>query len=224
MVFFDATPVNSEIDSPIKKEILKNSLQFIEKINSSPIKPKTLEIFREPVKTKIESTSTSISFFDVPYFSQFSDISTVSWKKIGCGIASLNMLINYYKPQEITTDSLLDEGIKSGAYIKNAGWSHQGLALLAENHGLSGKTHDYSSSNIETAFGKLEMSLKEGPVIASVHYTFEPTNPIPHLVVINGIDGDTLNYSDPADGQGKISVEKFKSAWKKRYIEIRPAI
>jgi predicted double-glycine peptidase len=78
---------------------------------------------------------------------------------------------------------------------------------------------------MDTAFKKLSKALEEGPVIASVYYTFDPKSPIPHLVVINGIDGDRVYYNDPSEdtGGGNISLEKFKKAWKKRYIEIRSA-
>ncbi len=77
---------------------------------------------------------------------------------------------------------------------------------------------------MDTAFAKLAEAVTEGPVMVSVHYTFEPTNPIPHLAVISGIEGDVVRYNDPAEvsGGGTISAEKFKRAWKKRYIAIRP--
>ena len=57
-----------------------------------------------------------------------------------------------------------------------------------------------------------------------MHYKLDPTNPIPHLVVVNGVEGDTVYYSDPADKSGgeSISIDKFKKAWKKRYIAIHP--
>jgi ABC-type bacteriocin/lantibiotic exporter with double-glycine peptidase domain len=57
-----------------------------------------------------------------------------------------------------------------------------------------------------------------------VHYTFEPTNPIPHLVVITGVQDGMVHYNDPAEefGGGTLSVEKFKAAWKQKYIVIRP--
>jgi hypothetical protein len=76
----------------------------------------------------------------------------------------------------------------------------------------------------EAAFSALTKVLEEGPVMASVHYTFEPTNPIPHLVVVNGVRDGLVYYNDPAEpqGGGSISKEKFQRAWKQRYIEIRP--
>jgi predicted double-glycine peptidase len=74
---------------------------------------------------------------------------------------------------------------------------------------------------METAFAALETEVKNGPVMASVHYTFKATNPIPHLVIINGVQNGLVYYNDPAaDGGGKsISVAQFKEGWKKRYIE-----
>src|SRR3989338_2820020 len=57
----------------------------------------------------------------VPFYSQFNDITPASWKKVGCGIASLAMLIEYYNPGSVTVDNLLQEGIDANAYIDSAG-------------------------------------------------------------------------------------------------------
>ena len=213
--FIAITPNKTEVIP--KKEKITTTVTTRENENTS----KEVKVIETITPDKEETEN---SFFDVPFFSQFKDISSSNWQKVGCGIASLGMIINYYEPKEISVNALLNEGINSGAYINDAGWSHQGLANLADKHGLVGSTYDFSASSMEVAFAKFENSLKEGPVIASVHYTFDPSNPIPHLAVINGIEGDTLHYSDPAEGQGTISVEKFKRAWKKRYIKIRPSV
>ncbi len=161
----------------------------------------------------------------VPFFSQFDDVTPANWKKVACGVTSLGMLVEYYKPHTTTVDILLDQGIKSGAYIDNVGWSYAGLIGLARKYGLDGEATDLGRSTVDAAFESFKKAVQKGPVIASVHYTFEPTNPIPHLVVINSIDGDTIHYNDPAEhsGNGTLTVEKFKRAWKKRYIEIHPS-
>jgi ABC-type bacteriocin/lantibiotic exporter with double-glycine peptidase domain len=77
---------------------------------------------------------------------------------------------------------------------------------------------------VDVAFEAFEADLKKGPLMASVHYTFEPTNPIPHLVIINGIKDGEVYYNDPAakNGGGTITIDKFKKSWKKRYLEFRP--
>lgn len=160
----------------------------------------------------------------VPFYSQFKDITSQSWQKVGCGIASVAMIIGYYEKDAVPVNSLLKEGIASGAFDDSAGWSHQGLINLAKKYKLDGQSHSLSADTLDVAFTKLEAVLKNGPVMASVHYTFEPTNPIPHLVVINSVKDGQVYYNDPAEKSpnGHISIDKFKKAWKKRYIEIRP--
>ncbi len=160
----------------------------------------------------------------VPFYSQFADISSTKWQKVGCGIASLAMVIDYYKPHAVSSvDSLLTQGIASGAY-SSAGWSHQGLIGVSKKYGLGGSTFDFSALSKEAALAKITSSLGDGPVIASVHYKFDPKSTIPHLVVINGISNGVVYYNDPAakTGQKHISVADFQKGWKQRYIVVRP--
>lgn len=173
------------------------------------------------VKPKTQSKT---SVYSVPFFSQFADISASEWKKVGCGITSLAMLIDFYEPEAVTVDELLKQGIADGAYISDAGWSHAGLINLSHKYGLKGESHDLSGSTMDEAFATLTAELKDGPVMASVHYTFTPTNPIPHIVVVSGVRDGKVYYNDPAEksGGGSISIAKFQGAWKKRYIDIRP--
>jgi predicted double-glycine peptidase len=160
----------------------------------------------------------------VPFYSQFRDINDAEWQKIGCGIASLAMLIEFYKPGTVAVNTLLEEGIAAGTYLSGAGWKHEGLVLLAVKYGLKGSSYDLSNLGMDAALAQFEAALKGGPVIASVHYKFDPKSSIPHLAVINGVDGDTVYYNDPAgtSAGGKISVQDFIKAWKKRFIAVRP--
>lgn len=171
-----------------------------------------------------EPINAEIQVPDVPFYSQFYDIHQIRWQKLGCGIADLAMLIEFYQPGTVSVDTLLQEGINDGAFINGAGWSHAGLVNLARKYNLDGATYDFSYLNDEDAFAQLEKSLKNGPVIASVHYTFDPQNPIPHLVVMNGIYGNTMYYNDPSEASAgnPISISDFMKGWKKRFIEIRP--
>ena len=175
-----------------------------------------------PVTPTIESDKPYL----VPFFSQFSDITSPSWKKVGCGIASLAMLIEFYEPGSVSVDTLLQEGIDANAYLDTAGWTYAGLIGISQNYGLTGKTKDLRDSTMDEAYDTLLQDLQAGPVMASVHYTFVPTNPIPHLVVINGIKDGEVYYNDPAENKGgrSISIEQFKSAWKKRYLVFYPAV
>lgn len=187
--------------------------------NNKPVKPKVSAV------NKSEITLTNTDVFTVPFFSQFTDITPVEWKKVGCGIASLAMLVDFYKPGSASVDELLQDGIASGAYLSNAGWTHAGLINIAKQFGLRGESRSLADLSMTDAFDKLATVVSDGPVMVSVHYTFEPTNPIPHLVVVNGVRDGKVFYNDPAEvsGGGSLSIDKFKSAWKKRYISIRPA-
>lgn len=175
-----------------------------------------------PVVTPFEATTT-VAVPDVPFYSQFTDVSAASWQKRACGIASLAMLIEYYEPEVVSVNKLLSQGINAGAYSK-VGWTYAGLIKLAHRYGLEGETHDYWDLSAKRAFAELTSDLQDGPVMVSVHYKFNPKSPIPHLVVINGIDSDTVYYNDPAAKEGgkEISIDTFLKAWKKRYIVIRP--
>lgn len=160
----------------------------------------------------------------VPFYSQFQDIQQLQWKKVGCGITSLAMVINYYKPDAVTVNALLKRGIASGAYDASAGWVHKGLISLSTTYGLNGEGYDLTSLSGEAAFNKLATALEDGPVIVSVHYKFDPRSKIPHLVVMDGIDNGVLYYNDPAStlGEKKISKIDFQKGWKKKMIVIRP--
>ena len=160
----------------------------------------------------------------VPFYSQFNDIHTASWQKVGCGIVSLAMVIDYYSVKKISVDTLLQEGIVSGAYDTNFGWIHKGLISLSVKYGLEGKSYDVSNLSKTASFSELKTYLEKGPVIVSVHYKFDPRSSIPHLVVLDGVENGVIYYNDPAakNGQKKISIIDFQKAWKKRFIVIRP--
>lgn len=161
----------------------------------------------------------------VPFYSQFSDIREARWQKVGCGVTSLAMIIEYYRPGTVSVNTLLKEGVASGAYLPNVGWKHRDLALLSERYGLEGRSYDFAQETRTAAFSHLRESLDTGPVIASVWYKFDPKSTIPHLVVITGIEDDRVYYNDPAGhtpGQS-VATDDFLKSWKKRFITIRPA-
>lgn len=181
------------------------------------------KLFDYSVKAPIEINISVIPV--VPFYSQLKDIKDTKWQKSSCGIASMAMLIEYYEPGVVSVNKLLAEGIASGAYLQDAGWKHRELALLANKYGLEGRNYDLSKLDKNIAFADFKKILKDGPVIASIYYKFNPKSTIPHLVVINGIEGDTVYYNDPAgDSAGKtISISDFLKGWKKRFIVVRPA-
>jgi hypothetical protein len=161
--------------------------------------------------------------YSVPLFSQISDISSVAWKQKGCGVADVAMIVEFYKPNTTSVQKVLEEGLKAGAYVKNVGWSHSGLASLAVKHGLVGKTVDLSTLKNETALSQFKDIVKEGPVIASIRRGFKSQSPYGHLIVITGFDDKLVYYNDPGkkDGIKTVLVEDFMKGWKKRLIIIR---
>lgn len=161
---------------------------------------------------------------EVPFFSQFKNITSAKWQKVGCGITSLAMIIDFYKTEAVSVNKLLNQGISINAYDNNDGWIHEGLISVAKKYGLSGKSYDLSGQSKSSALNSFKLYLKDGPVMASVHYKFDPKNPIPHIVVIDGIKNDIVYYNDPASdvGQKKMPLSKFLASWKNRFIVIRP--
>ena len=165
-----------------------------------------------------------ISIPNVPFYSQFVNIDPPSWKKVGCGVTSLAMVIDFYKPNAVSVDALLGRAIAMGAYDPNAGWIHSDLVRLSEKYGLAGTSYDARGLSSSAAFAQMKASLASGPVIASIHYEFDSESAIPHMIVVDGISGDTVYYNDPAakSGEKQISITDFQKGWKKMYIAIRP--
>lgn len=160
----------------------------------------------------------------VPFYSQFQDIHTLSWQKVGCGVASLAMVIDYYSTSTISVDALLKEGVALGAYDTQAGWIYAGLISLAKKYGLQGVGIDVSTLTKDASLSQLQTYLASGPVMVSIYYKFDPKSKIPHLIVLDGIKDGLVYYNDPAalTGQKTISVTDFQKGWKKRFIVIRP--
>jgi ABC-type bacteriocin/lantibiotic exporter with double-glycine peptidase domain len=173
-------------------------------------------------KKNIGAATTSIA--RVPFYSQFKDITSSKWQKVGCGIADLTMIVDFYKPGATTVNNLLQQGIAAGAYDYNAGWIYAGLIGLSKKYGLDGAYYDLTKLGAKAAYARLEGELAKGPVIASVHYKFDPASTIPHLVVLNGIKDGQVYYNDPAASAGGrvISKAAFQRAWKQKIIAIRP--
>lgn len=160
--------------------------------------------------------------FEVPFYSQFQDITLSEWQKLGCGVASLAMVVNYYKPDSASVMALLNRGIASGAYQDSVGWKHAELAALANKYGLSSQVYDFYKLNNEAAFDKFLELLKDGPVIVSIHNKFDPRATLGHIIVATGYENGEVIYNDPTYGPDKrISLDGFLNGWKRRLIIVR---
>lgn len=170
------------------------------------------------------SQTKNTAIANVPFFSQFIDIQSPQWQNVGCGITSLAMMIDFYKPNTVSVNNLLQQGVAAGAYDANAGWNFGGLIQLAQRYGLAGNFIDLSKLKATAAIAQFENYLKNGPLILSVHNKFNPNDSLPHLVVIDGIKNNTVYYNDPAakTGKKKISVANLVKGWEKKGIVLRP--
>lgn len=169
------------------------------------------------------SSDTAVRYFDVPFYSQFNDIKNPRWQKEGCGIASLAMVIDFYKPNTVSVAKLLNQAINSGAYLNNIGWKHKELSALAGNYGLAEKNYDLGKSGNSAAFAQFLGFLKSGPVIVSIHNKFDPKATLGHIVVVTGFENNFIYYKDPAGNskEEKIPVKNFLNGWKRRFIIVR---
>lgn len=160
----------------------------------------------------------------VPFYSQFEHITAPYWRGKSCGVTDTAMIINYYRPGATTADDVLERALDADGYIKNIGWTYKSLIDVARQYQLEGISYDWGELSTREAFQKFKTLLDDGPIIASVHYLFDPKSTVPHLVVITGTDGVHLYYNDPAlkEGGKKIPIDTFLKAWKKRVVVIRP--
>lgn len=175
--------------------------------------------------TALKPYAKSPAIPDVPFFSQLKDIQSPQWQQVGCGITSLAMMIDFYKPNTVSVNGLLQQGIIAGAYDDKAGWNLGGLIQLGERYGLAGIFYDFSALSAKTALSNFKTLLSGGPLILAVHNKFNPKSTVPHLVVIDGIKNNVVYYNDPAAKSGKkrISVSNLIRGWKKKMIVLRPA-
>ena len=160
----------------------------------------------------------------VPHYSQFQDIPRVEWRAEGCGIASIAMAVEFYKPNSVSITDLILQALKLGAHAPGVGWKHKELSALAGLYGLDGKNYDLTDMTKLTAFDEFKKILADGPVIASIHNKFDPRATLGHLVVVTGMDNGMIFYHDPAyrDKIAKMISEKnFLKGWKQRLITVR---
>ncbi|MBM4389206.1 MAG: C39 family peptidase [Deltaproteobacteria bacterium] len=167
--------------------------------------------------------------YEIPAYSQYLDVKNRAWKRRSCGIVALKMAMDYYEPRRAAIRSiprLIKKGMRMHAYVRNVGWSHRGLAHIAETYSFRGKNYDWWKETPRRALTKLNRYLGNGPVLASVYRDLRP-NAHGHLVVIAGLEKGTIYYYNP-DSRTKsriarhASLKKFLRGWKRRIIVIRP--
>lgn len=172
---------------------------------------------------------------DVPYLSQFNDLSDVEWQGRACGVTCLAMVLAYYEGEARPIKALIDLGTELKAYNSNYDWYDSGLCSIANQLGYTAFRRRWALSKIDTEFfateGRTEadneaydaQAVKEGlytlertlrlgtPVIVSVSKNFDEHNK-GHLVVLTGYekDGEKLAgfyYNDPNSRGKKLKDE-----------------
>lgn len=167
----------------------------------------------------------------VPAYSQYLDVKNRAWRRRSCGIVALKMLMDHYKPRHAarrTLPRLIARGQHAGAYIRNVGWSHRGLAHLAGRYGFRGKNYDWWKRSPRLALKALNIHLKKGPVLASIYRNLRP-NAHGHLVVVTEVKRGVVRYHDPDSPtrhgiMRRAPLNKFLAGWKRRIIVVRPRI
>jgi hypothetical protein len=174
--------------------------------------------------------------YDVPFVSQ-QVYTNPEWRRYGCGIASLKMVLDYWHRQDPRNrtdevDNLYAAGVASGAFNPAFGWVHAGLVGLGRSLGYDGFNLDFAPNgrtpkSAEDALKQLEIELGQGPVIASVYRGFDPARGGGHLVVVTDVSGGTIGLNDPeplheSDGRRLMPVPQFLLAFKNRFIVVHP--
>ncbi|MDD3481057.1 MAG: papain-like cysteine protease family protein [Patescibacteria group bacterium] len=173
---------------------------------------------------------------EVPYLSQFDDVSDPEWKSRACGIACLVMVLGFYEGKLRPIENLIELGTDLKAYDKKYNWYDSGLCSIAGELGFTAFRRRWELSKADTAVfldeGRSEedneaynaQALKEGvytlvetlrlgsPVIVSVSKNFnEPHKG--HDIVLTGFekDGEKLLgfiYHDP-NARGEKRANEF---------------
>lgn len=179
------------------------------------------------------------NIIDLPYFSQLRDIEAEEWKRRGCGVAVIAMVVNYYRPEAIQyLDHLIDEANAIRPFTER-GWAHDVLVLLAHNYSVLGYREEFKTISDEhqiyfrdAGIEKIAREVTAGrPVIISTVRKFNEEDKF-HMVVITGVKqvGEMIEgfyYSDPdyaTEKEGKdqyVDLLTFKKFWRRMAIFLR---
>lgn len=210
---------------------------------------------------KIKNKNQKFLIKNIPYYSQrldswvidrngkiYKNIIDGYWFKNACGIASLKMVMDYYRNlipnyKKLPIMELVWRGIEKGAFSVSAGgWYHQGLIEIAKEYGFRGKRFDWNVKRgkklneikKEKALKEITKIIKSGkPLIVSIYKNFIPNNS-GHLIVLVGfknnifgeLKGFYFNDPDSYDRKSKkyafVNKNKFLNGWKARAILIWP--
>lgn len=171
---------------------------------------------------------------DVPYYSQYLDVSDENWKPRACGILCLKMVMEFYGRKINREIPAPDHLTRENEFINGFGKfgsEHEPLVMIARNYGFHAYrqefrslVNDYESKKIirspyedeltKKGIEKIVRKLENNqPVIVSAVKNFSEIDKF-HLVVLTGLekDGDEIKgfyYHDSGSHDREAGKHKF---------------
>jgi hypothetical protein len=119
------------------------------------------------------------------------------WQDSSCGVLCLGMILDAVSQTAPSTKELIDRGISFKAYTDNTGWSHEGLAALAQSYGLSAtKKEPITPTAIK------QLLQEELVFIASIRWAFTPEHSLLHRLGLKKQRGGHLALVTGFDDSG----------------------
>jgi len=151
----------------------------------------------------------------VPYYSQYVDITDSFWMLRACGATCLKMIGEFHGKIVPDIVTLCNEAKDRNGYHMANGWVHDYLVTKAKEFGL----HAERKEKLIT-LDEIIASLDRGnPVMVSVEKrVLEQTRF--HIVVVVGYEGNSIFYHEPESTdkeKGKYRTctqEEFKNYWR----------
>jgi len=174
---------------------------------------------------------------DIPYYSQYRDVTDPEWQQRACGVVCLKMILDARGIETPSLDEMIQDGVALGAYSEN-GWLHDGLLALGAKYGgeLYRKEFRKKDADPETAERLnregVDMILREleagHPVIVSAIKNFEISNKF-HMVLVVGAEieegivkgfyyHDPDSYTDTKGAYQFVPMSTFGATWRRMAI------
>lgn len=175
---------------------------------------------------------------DVPYYSQFVDISDSFWMLRACGAVCFKMVVEFHGKDSGDTLDFCNQAKALGGYDMQNGWVHNYLVLQAKEIGLNAHRTEREIPIIDEIIASLTLG---NPVIVSVEKRVLEQKRF-HMIVITGYEegegGNELTeafhikpshgfyYHEPESTdkiKGKdrfCDIETFKQYWRGKAIFI----
>jgi len=151
---------------------------------------------------------------DIPYHSQFDEITVPEWKERGCAIACLKMCFDFLEPNktpsvtdlfaegQIIIEDMINKGLLKLENINAHGWPHDVVTLIAHNHGITSYREEFRSIDVDIKNKTFSQNINEAGIlkdkgIQKIRETLENKKPVivsvmrkngPHQIVVVGFE------------------------------------